>query len=125
MNRRHLLVGMAALSLAACAKKPPPAPNPADAAFLVENKKNPDVKTTESGLQYKVLRSGPASGLTPGFNDEGRGNYEGRLIPTKEASGKEVPGKVFDSSYNRGAPAIFTVGKLVPGWVEALEMMRP
>ena len=125
MHRRHLLLGMAALSLAACKKKVQAQANPADAAYLVANAMKPDVKTTESGLQYRVLRSGPAAGLTPGFNDEVKVNYEGRLIPTKGPDGKDVPGKVFDSSYDRGSPAIFTVGALVPGWVEALQLMRP
>lgn len=125
MDRRHLLLGMAALSLAACNKKGPAKINPADAAFLTENASKPGVKTTASGLQYKVLRAGPPTGMTPGVNDEVKVNYEGRLIPTKDASGKEIPGKVFDSSYDRGSPAIFTVGSLVPGWVEALQLMRP
>jgi FKBP-type peptidyl-prolyl cis-trans isomerase len=126
MDRRHLLLGLAALSLAACKKKAPAqAINPADAQFLVDNGKKPDVKTTASGLQYKVLRAGPADGPHPGLNDEVKVNYEGRLIPTKDASGKDVPGMVFDSSYDRGQPAIFTVGMLVPGWVEALQLMRP
>jgi FKBP-type peptidyl-prolyl cis-trans isomerase FklB len=125
MHRRHLLLGMAALSLAACKKKPRAQANPADAKFLVDNAMKPDVKTTESGLQYKVLRSGPATGLTPGFNDEVKVNSDGRLTPPTGADGKEAPGKVFDSSYDRGSPAIFTVGALVPGWVEALQLMRP
>jgi len=112
------LVGaaVAALSLGGCAKSPPPPADDAPAkAFLAKNAAAPGVHVTASGLQYKVLRSGPAGGLRPNPADEIKVDYEGKLID----------GEVFDSSYERGAPAVMTVRGLVPGWVEALRLMRP
>jgi peptidylprolyl isomerase/FKBP-type peptidyl-prolyl cis-trans isomerase FklB len=106
----------AAFALAACAK---PAPGPDVAAagktFLAQNAHAPGVVTTASGLQYRVLHSGPATGLRPKLADEVKVNYEGKLID----------GEVFDSSYQRGAPVAMTVRELVPGWREALQLMRP
>jgi peptidylprolyl isomerase/FKBP-type peptidyl-prolyl cis-trans isomerase FklB len=127
MNRRTLLIGATAvLGLSACKKKTQsPAANPADAQYLVDNAKKPGVITTASGLQYKVLRQGPAGGMHPAPQDEVKVNYEGRLVPTKDKSGKETPGMVFDSSYDKGQPAIFEVDMLVPGWTEALQLMKP
>jgi peptidylprolyl isomerase/FKBP-type peptidyl-prolyl cis-trans isomerase FklB len=105
-----------ALALAACA---PQAPAPDGAAFarafLAKNAQAPGVITTASGLQYRVLRSGPPGGLRPKLADEVKVNYEGKLID----------GRVFDSSFQRGAPAVMTVRDLVPGWREALQLMRP
>ena len=111
----------AALSLAACAG--PAAPGgaglaKADAAakaFLAKNTKVEGVKTLPSGLQYKVARSGPVGGLRPQPNDEVKVNYEGKL----------VSGQVFDSSYERGLPAALPLDGLIPGWIEALQLMRP
>jgi len=104
------------LALAACAKSAP-APDPAVAgkAFLEKNAQTAGVITTPSGLQYRVLRSGPAGGLRPKPADEVKVNYEGKLLD----------GRVIDSSYQRGAPAVLTVRDLVPGWREALQLMRP
>jgi peptidylprolyl isomerase/FKBP-type peptidyl-prolyl cis-trans isomerase FklB len=62
-----------------------------------------------------VLQSGPADGPRPKPQDEIKIHYEGRLID----------GKVFDSSLERGVPASFVLGNLIPGWVEALQLMRP
>ena len=80
----------AAMTLTACAK---PAPTP-DAsatgkAFLTQNAQVAGVITTASGLQYRVLHSGPATGLRPKLADEVKVNYEGKLLD----------GTVFDSSY--------------------------
>jgi peptidylprolyl isomerase/FKBP-type peptidyl-prolyl cis-trans isomerase FklB len=116
--RRALVVTLAVLGLAigACAK--PPAAPAADApgnAFLAKNATAPGVHVTASGLQYKILHAGPATGLHPKPADEVKVNYEGKLID----------GEVFDSSYERGAPAVMTVRGLIPAWVEALQMMRP
>ena len=80
--------------------------------FLEENKSKPGVKTTESGLQYKVLREG--TGPTPGPNDTVVCNYKGTLINGEE----------FDSSDKRGEPATFVVKNVIKGWQEALEMMK-
>jgi FKBP-type peptidyl-prolyl cis-trans isomerase len=116
ISRRGSLGLIGAALLAACAKKPPP-PMTADAAklFLENNAKQAGITVTRSGLQYKILRSGPATGLRPKPADEVKVNYEGKL----------TTGEVFDSSYERGAPAVMTVNGLVPGWVEALQLMRP
>ena len=67
-------------------------------------------------LQYYVVKSGPEDGETPSPLDQVVMNYEGRLAST---------GEVFDSSYERGQPATFTVGQLIPGWIKALQMMKP
>ena len=80
-------------------------------AFLAQNKTDPDVITTASGLQYKVLTQG--SGPKPSFNDVVTVHYEG----------KRVDGFVFDSSYQRGKPSSFPVNKVIRGWTEALTLM--
>jgi peptidylprolyl isomerase/FKBP-type peptidyl-prolyl cis-trans isomerase FklB len=112
------LILAAALALAACNKSAPTAPDAAAAqgqAFLAKNTHVSGVTTTASGLQYRILRSGPASGLRPKPADEVKVDYEGKLLD----------GEVFDSSFQRGAPAVMTVRELVPGWQEALQLMRP
>ena len=80
-------------------------------AFLEENKKQEGVKVTESGLQYKVLKEG--DGPKPTAEDTVKVHYKGTFID----------GETFDSSYDRGAPAEFKASGLIPGWVEALQMM--
>jgi FKBP-type peptidyl-prolyl cis-trans isomerase len=114
LPRRAVL--LAVLALAACNKKPAPidGPDPAK-TFLAANAKAPGVLTTASGLQYRILRSGPATGLRPKLADEVKVNYEGKLLS----------GDVFDSSYERGHPEVMTLRGLVPGWIEALQLMRP
>jgi FKBP-type peptidyl-prolyl cis-trans isomerase FklB len=81
-------------------------------AYLAENAKKEGVKTTASGLQYKVLKSG--TGQSPKDTDTVKVHYEGSLID----------GTVFDSSIKRGEPATFPVKGVIPGWTEALEMMK-
>lgn len=81
-------------------------------AFLAENKNKPGVKTLPSGLQYKVLTEG--SGKTPKATDTVVTHYRGALIDGKE----------FDSSYKRGEPATFPVNRVIPAWVEALQLMK-
>jgi FKBP-type peptidyl-prolyl cis-trans isomerase len=83
--------------------------------FMTTNAKQPGVVTLADGLQYKVVRSGPADGAKPSPTDEVKVNYEGKLLD----------GTVFDSSYERGVPASFPLDGLVPAWKEALVMMRP
>ena len=85
----------------------------AAAKFLADNGKKSDVVTTASGLQYKVLAAG--SGAAPKPNDEVTVNYRGTLINGTE----------FDSSYKRGQPANFQVNRVIPGWTEALGLMKP
>ena len=80
-------------------------------AYLAQNKTKEGVVTTESGLQYEVLESG--DGPLPTKDDRVRINYKGTTID----------GTVFDSSYDRGEPAEFQVGQLVPGFSEALQLM--
>ncbi len=80
--------------------------------FLLENGKRAEVKTTPSGLQYEVLTEG--SGEQPSANDQVVVHYTGKLID----------GTVFDSSVDRGMPATFGVTQVIPGWVEALQLMK-
>src|SRR5581483_11208888 len=80
--------------------------------FLATNKKKEGIVTLPSGLQYKIVKKG--TGRKPTSDDTVQGNYRGTLI-----SGKE-----FDSSYKRGEPATFPVGKVIPGWTEALKLME-
>ena len=79
--------------------------------FLEQNAQQEGVKGTESGLQYLVLKDG--DGKKPGPNDVVTVHYTGRLID----------GTVFDSSVERGEPATFAVGQVIPGWVEGLQLM--
>ncbi len=80
--------------------------------FLAENKKKEGVKTTASGLQYKVLKQG--TGPTAKATDAVTTNYRGTLIDGKE----------FDSSFKRGEPATFPVSGVIKGWTEALQLMN-
>ncbi len=80
--------------------------------FLAENKNKPDVKTTASGLQYKVVKEG--NGATPKATDIVVVNYRGTLLDGTE----------FDSSYKRGQPASFPVNQVIKGWTEALQLMK-
>lgn len=80
--------------------------------FLAENGKRPEVHTTASGLQYEIVEEG--DGPSPKAGDQVTVHYTGRLID----------GTVFDSSVERGEPATFGVTQVIPGWVEALQMMK-
>lgn len=80
-------------------------------AFLETNSKRPEVKTTASGLQYEVITEG--NGVIPKASDRVKVHYHGTLID----------GSVFDSSVRRGEPATFGVTQVIPGWVEALQLM--
>jgi FKBP-type peptidyl-prolyl cis-trans isomerase len=113
---RILMIGLAALTLSACqGKAQAPDQSAPSKAFLAQNAKQPGVVTLPSGLQYKVVRFGPATGLKPQLTDEVKVHYEGKLIN----------GKIFDSSYERGQPAAMPLNGLVKGWQEALQLMRP
>ena len=81
------------------------------AAFLANNKQQKGVFSTPSGLQYMVLRQG--NGPRPRPSDTVRVNYQGSLLD----------GSVFDSSYERGQPAEFALGQVIPGWTEGLGLM--
>jgi FKBP-type peptidyl-prolyl cis-trans isomerase FklB len=80
--------------------------------FLADNKNKEGVKTTPSGLQYKVLKEG--NGPTPKETDSVETHYRGTLLDGKE----------FDSSYKRNEPATFPVNRVIKGWTEALQMMK-
>lgn len=80
-------------------------------AFLEKNGKAKDVKTTASGLQYKIIKAG--TGAKPGLEDTVKVHYHGTL----------VDGTVFDSSIERGEPISFPVNGVIKGWTEALQMM--
>ncbi len=84
----------------------------AGAEFLARNKEKEGVVELPSGLQYKVIF--PGNGNVPELTDEVQCHYHGTLID----------GTVFDSSVERGQPAIFPVNAVIQGWVEALQMMR-
>jgi FKBP-type peptidyl-prolyl cis-trans isomerase FklB len=79
--------------------------------FLKENAKKEDVKTLESGVQYKVIKEG--TGVMPKDTSRVKVHYEGRTLD----------GKVFDSSYKRGQPTDFRANQVIKGWTEALVHM--
>jgi FKBP-type peptidyl-prolyl cis-trans isomerase FklB len=81
------------------------------AEYLAENGTKEGVKTTESGLQYEVISVG--NGEKPTAEDQVTVHYHGML----------TDGTVFDSSVDRGEPAQFGVTQVIPGWVEALQLM--
>lgn len=83
--------------------------------FLEENAKREGVVTLNSGLQYRILKSGDPSGQTATRSDKVECHYRGTLMDGTE----------FDSSYKRGRPATFGVTQVIRGWTEALQMMRP
>jgi len=121
--KRTLTLLAAALALAACQPKAgkdaaPGAPtqqSEQSKAFMAKATKEDGVVVLPSGLAYKIVRSGPATGRKPGPRDEVKVHYEGKL----------EDGTVFDSSYERGQPASMPLNHLIPGWQEALQLMRP
>ncbi|MGZ8363665.1 MAG: FKBP-type peptidyl-prolyl cis-trans isomerase [Caulobacteraceae bacterium] len=85
------------------------------AAFLAQNALTPGVKTLPSGIQYQVVKSGPAGGVHPTLADKITIHYEAVLLS----------GQVVDSSFERGEPATFPLGGLVPAWQEIVPLMVP
>ncbi len=83
----------------------------ADMAYLASNKEKPGVISTDSGLQYQVIREG--TGPKPVATDVVLVHYEGKL----------VDGTIFDSSYQRGQPAAFPLNQVIPGWTEGVQLM--
>lgn len=79
--------------------------------FLAANAQRPEVKTTESGLQYEVISEG--NGKKPTETDVVKVHYRGTTID----------GTVFDSSYDRGEPAEFPLNRVIAGWTEGLQLM--
>ena len=84
-------------------------------AFLEENAKKEGVTQLTSGVQYLVMESGDAEGTSPIATDTVSVHYQGTLIDGTE----------FDSSYARGQPAQFPVNRVIPGWTEILQLMKP
>jgi len=82
-------------------------------ALLDENAEREDVKTTDSGLQYQMIEEG--EGDPPAATDTVLAHYKGML----------PDGTVFDSSYERGQPAQFELNRVIPGWTEGLQLMKP
>lgn len=104
---RSLLIGLSGILLAACG-----------GGENMDNyiPWNPDaegVQTTDTGLQYIIVREGPKTGARPKIDDKVRVMYDGRLSD----------GTQFDSSYERGKPAEFGVAQVIPGWTEGLQLM--
>lgn len=81
-------------------------------AFLADNATKEGVVTLDSGLQYEVISAG--EGASPGPEDTVEVHYRGTLLDGTE----------FDSSYKRGVPATFGVNQVIPGWTEALQLMK-
>ena len=81
-------------------------------AYLKENAKKEGVKTTASGLQYMVIKEG--NGKQPKATDKVKCHYEGML----------VNGQLFDSSLQRGEPAVFGLNQVIAGWTEGLQLMQ-
>lgn len=81
-------------------------------SYLEKNKTKEGIKETPSGLQYKVVKEG--TGKSPGPKDRVTVHYTGML----------TDGTVFDSSVERGQPATFGVSQVIPGWTEALQLMK-
>jgi peptidylprolyl isomerase/FKBP-type peptidyl-prolyl cis-trans isomerase FklB len=113
---RLIIAAVAATSLlavAGCGRAQTP---PQDAvSFMAQNALQEGVKSLPSGIQYKVIKSGPADGPHPTPQDLVKVNYEGAL----------TNGQVFDSSYKRGQPVTFKLENLIPGWIDAMQYMRP
>ena len=92
-----------------------PAVAQATKAYLDEIAHEPGVITTKSGLEYRVITSGLATGRSPQPDDQVQVNYEARL----------PSGELVDSSAGSGGPATFQVGGVIKAWTEALQLMKP
>jgi FKBP-type peptidyl-prolyl cis-trans isomerase FklB len=83
-------------------------------AYLVANARKEGVRTTATGLQYKVLKSGASNGKSPKATDTVKVHYHGTLID----------GTVFDSSVERGEPISFPLNGVIAGWTEGVQLMK-
>ena len=112
------LATAALFATSACSQQPAapaaaPPVNPTE--YLAQNALEPGVKSLPSGLQYKVVKSGPAGGKHPTLEDQVTVNYAA-ILPD---------GTIVDSSYERGEPATFPLRGLIPAWEVALPLMVP
>ena len=112
---RSILIAAALAFAAPAFSAPVPPETPAGPDFLVQNAKAKGVVTTASGLEYFIVKSGPKTGSQPKATDTATFDYEVKLLN----------GQVIDSSYERHEPLTGKVGEFVPGFSEALELMRP
>ncbi|WP_395753874.1 FKBP-type peptidyl-prolyl cis-trans isomerase [Prosthecobacter sp.] len=116
MKLSFLSLSLSAASLlliAACQTKSEPKKTTKDSTQPAAN--STDRITTASGLQYQVITSGPAGGRSPTATDTVTVHYIGML----------TNGTVFDSSLDRGQPLTLGVNQVIPGWTEALQLMKP
>ena len=113
--KKLFLSALAFPLLAACATAPKEPMTAAGPDFLTRNAAVKRVVTTASGLQYFLLTSGPKTGRSPVDGDRVTFDYEGML----------TTGATFDSSFARGTPLSGGVGDFVPGFTEALKLMKP
>jgi alpha-beta hydrolase superfamily lysophospholipase len=112
---KTLLRFLLPFAVAACASVPAPPATAPGPDFLARNAAAKNVVTTPSGLQYFVIRSGSPKGLRPTAADTVTFDYEGKLLT----------GETFDSSFERGTPLTGPIDGFVPGFTEALKLMRP
>lgn len=117
--KKLLTAALAVSLLTACATVPAAPPTPPETVagpdFLTRNGATKGVVTTASGMQYFVVKSGPVTGAHPTASDIVSFDYEGKL----------TNGVKFDSSFDRGQPLVGPANGFVPGFTEALILMRP
>ncbi len=106
-------IGLSLLSACATVRTPPTTAPGAD--FLTRNAVAKRVVTTPSGLQYFIVKSGPKAGRSPTGSGSVTFDYEGKL----------TTGETFDSSFARGTPLTGPIDGFVPGFTEALKLMKP
>lgn len=106
-----VLVGLTIISMASATT--PDEKKAESAAFMLENGKKANIVTTQSGLQYEVLKKG-AGTVSPSATDSVTVHYKGTTIDGRE----------FDSSYSRGEPITFPLNGVIPGWTEGLQLMK-
>jgi FKBP-type peptidyl-prolyl cis-trans isomerase len=106
-----MLIGLTMFSMANATT--PEENQAAGIAFLADNAKKPNIKTTASGLQYEVLTQGKGT-VSPSATDTVTVHYKGTTLDGTE----------FDSSYSRGAPASFPLNRVIAGWTEGVQLMK-